>query len=66
MKRTIVYDWLRTLVNVYLSRKSQTPRQVAIEAMLIDLLDYTDDKIDDEALDRSIAALKEYKKRVLS
>lgn len=65
MKRTRAYDWLRTLVSVYLSRKTQTARQVAIEAMLIDLIDYTEGKIDDAALDRSVAALKEYKARVL-
>lgn len=58
-------DFLRMLVSALLSRQQLTPRQVAIEAMLTDLLAYTEGKIDDASLDRSVAAFKEYKVRIL-
>lgn len=63
--RNHVLDFLRVLVSALLSQKQLTPRQIAIEAMLIDLLAYTEDKIDEAALDRSVAAFKEYKVRIL-
>lgn len=64
-KQRRAFDWLRTLVNDHLSNRRFTARQIAIEAMLIDLLDYTDGRIDEAALDRSVAAFKEYNVKVL-
>lgn len=59
------FDFLRALVSTLLSNHQLTPRQVAVEAILIDLLAYTENRIDEAALDRSVAAFKEYKARIL-